>query len=122
MSPYNARNRTHQPKYYYLERDITSHVALLFGDIVYKMTLFTDRVPALAAGKAHAFPERDLPFAIVSLGIYLHMCVSYQTCLLKLTYDPFELIDLSAIFDYPPAEADDQLKIITYCFRQDRLG
>ena len=47
------------------------------------------------------------------------MCLSYQTCLLKITYDPFELIDLSAIFDYPVAEADDQLKMITYCFRQN---
>ena len=118
-SPYDARNRSHQPRYYYLERDIVSHLALLFGDIVYKMMLFTDRIPALAAGKAHAFPERDLPSAIVTLGIFLHMSLSYQTCLLKVTYDPFEVIDLSAIFDYPPAEAVDQLKMITYCFRQN---
>ena len=60
-SPYDARNRSHQPRYYYLERDIVSHLALLFGDILYKMMLFTDRIPALSAGKAHAFPERDLP-------------------------------------------------------------
>ena len=122
MTPYNPRNRNHQPRFYYLDRDITGHLALLLGDLVYKFSLFTDRVPALAAGKVHAFPERDLPFRIVTLGIYLHMAVSYQTIHLKLTYDPYDLVELSAIFEYPPAEAEDQLKITTYCYRQERLG
>ena len=89
---------------------------------MYKLSLFTDRVPALATGKVHAFPERDLPLRVVTFGIYLHMAVSYQTCHLKLTYDPFDLIELSSVFEYPPADAEDQLKITTYCFRQEQLG
>ena len=50
------------------------------------------------------------------------MCLSYQTCLLKITYDQFGLTDLSAIFDYPVVEADDPLKMVTYCFKHSNLG
>ena len=67
--------------------------------------------------------KKELPSAIVTLGIFLHMCLSsYQTCLLKITYDQFGLTDLSAIFDYPVAEADDPLKMVTYCSKHSNLG
>lgn len=122
FAPYDPRNRNRQPRFYYLDRDITGHLALLLGDLVYNFSLFTERVPALAMGKVAAFPERDLPFRIVTLGIFLHMAVSYQTIHLKLTYDPYDLVELSATFEYPPADAEDKLKITTYCYRQEKLG
>ena len=121
-TPYDARNRGHQARYYYLEREVVSHLALLFGDIVYRMMLHVDRLPSLNAGKAHAFHEKDLPGAVVTLGIYLHMCLSYQTCTMKLVYDQFGLTDLSAVFDYPVAEAEDPFKMVSYCYKHSNLG
>ena len=122
FAPYNSRDRSRQPRFFFLDRDVTGHLALLLGDLVYNFSVFTERVPALAMGKGAAFPERDLPFRVVTLGIYLHMAVSYQTIHLKLKYDPYDLVELSSTFEYPPADAEDKLKITTYCYRQEQLG
>ena len=122
FAPYNSRDRGRQPRFFFLDRDITGHLALLLGDLVYKFSVFTERVPALAMGKGAAFPERDLPFRVVTLGIYIHMAVSYQTIHHKLKYDAFDLVELSSSFEYPPADADDKEKITTFCYRQEQLG
>ena len=120
--PYNSRDRGRQPRFFFLDRDLTGHLALLLGDLVYNFTVFTERVPALAMGKGAAFPERDLAYRVVTLGIYLHMAVSYQTVHLQLKYDAFDLVELSSSFEYPPADAEDKEKITTFCYRQEQLG
>ena len=50
------------------------------------------------------------------------MCLSYQTCTLKLVYDQFGLTHLSAVFDYPVAEAEDLLEMVSYCYKHSNLG
>ena len=122
FAPYNSRDRGRQPRFFFLDRDLTGHLALLLGDLVYNFTVFTERVPALAMGKSAAFPERDLAYRVVTLGIYIHMAVSYQTIHLKLKYDAFDLIELSSSFEYPPADAEDRERITTFCYRQEQLG
>ena len=102
--------------------DIWHSFSVIWCTLLYNFSLFTERVPALAMGKVAAFPERELPFRIVTLGIFLHMAVSYQTIHLKLKYDPYDLVELSSTFEYPPADAEDKLKITTYCYRQEKLG
>ena len=62
MTPYNQRHRNHQPRFYFLDRDLVGHLALLLGDLVYKLSLFTDRVPALATGKMQKFQNNHKIF------------------------------------------------------------
>ena len=120
--PYNSRDRGRQPRFFFLNRDVVGHLALLLGDLVYNLAVFTDRVPTLAMGKGAAFPERELPHRVVTLGIFIHMAVSYQTIYHKLQYDPFDLVELSSSFEYPPADADDKEKTASFCYRQTQLG
>ena len=127
-----AQNTTHgkrsraserEEKHYNIDKDVVGAIALLMGDIVYKVSLHLGEVlPALACGPLQLIPGCDLQHRVLTLGLFFQYAINYQSYALKSTFKLFDVSELHFCFSMPATNSPDLRKAVTFHYDHKDLG
>ena len=103
-----------------LDKDTVGAVALLMGDVTYKLSLhLTDVVPDLSYGPHQLISSRQLDERVLKLGLFFQFCCNYQSSLQQSSYDLFEVTDIHFCFRFPTDKASNYRKLVAFHCNHD---
>lgn len=107
----------------FLDKDTVSAVALLCGDLVYRLILHMDEVlPQLAPGRSRPIAPRHLQERILMLGLFFQVAINYQTYTLRSEYKLFDVADIHYSLSFPVTDSSDYKKLVTFICAHKDLG
>ena len=107
----------------FLDKDTVCGVALLCGDLVYRLVLHMDEVhPQLAPGRSRPVSPRHLQERILMLGLYFQVAINYQTYSLGSVYKLFDVADIHYSLAFPVNDSPDYKKLVTFICGHKDLG
>ena len=108
---------------HYIDKDVVGAIALLMGDITYKLSLHLGEVlPELACGQNQLIPARDLQHRVLTLGLFFQFAVNYQSFVLQSNFTLFAVSELNFCFSLPASNNPDLRKAVTFHYDQRNLG
>ena len=117
------RSADKEEKLFFLDKDVVGAIALLMGDLTYKLSLHLGEViPELASGPHQLIPAADLPHRVLTLGLFLQYCVNYQTFVLKSVYKLYDVSELHFCFSMPASHSHNLRKAVTFHYDHRQLG
>ena len=115
--------RDSRDKLYYLDKDTVAAIGLLIGDIVYKLCLhLSDVLPSLVFGTNALIPSECLRSRALTLGLFFHLAISYQSFILKSKFDLFSVNEVNFSFALPTTSNADWKKLVNFHFAHKNLG
>ena len=107
----------------FLDKDTVCGVALLCGDLVYRLVLHMDEVlPQLAPGRSRPISPRHLQERILLLGLFFQAAINYQTYTLGSVYKLFDVADIQYSLAFPVNDSPDYKKLVTFICAHKDLG
>ena len=108
---------------FFLDKDTVCGVALLCGDLVYRLVLHMDEVlPQLAPGRNRPIPHRHLSERVLLLGLFFQVAINYQTYSLGSVYKLFDVADIHYSLSFPVNDSPDYKKLVTFICAHKNLG